>query len=59
MAGCAAEHHAYKVGLGETGETASMVGGITKGDVNFLRGGGAGDSIVRVRDMGNLGINSK
>ena len=51
MSGCATEHHARKVGLGETGYTALMGGGRTKGVGNFLQGGGSGDSTVWFIDM--------
>ena len=57
MVGCAAEHHARKVGLGETGDTATTVRGRNQGIGNFLQGGGAGDSTVWVRDVGTFGDN--
>ena len=46
-----------KVGLGETGNIDSTGGGITQGVGNFLQGGGAGHSIVWVRDVGPFGGN--
>ena len=59
MYGYAAEHHAHKVGLGETGDTALTGGGITQGVGKFLQGGGAGDSIIWVRDVGLFGVNGE
>ena len=50
-----AEHHARKVGLGETGDTVLTGGGRTKGIGNFIQGGGAGDYIVWVGEMGPFG----
>ena len=59
MAGCAAEHHACKVGLEETGDTASTGGGKTQGVRNFLQVSGAGDSIVWVGYMVPLDVNGE
>ena len=53
------EHHARKVGLRDTGDTASTGGGSNQGVGKFLQGSGAGDSIVRVRDVGPFGVNGK
>ena len=47
------------VGLGEAGETTSTGGGITQGVGKFIQGGGAGDSIVWVGDVGHFGVNEK
>ena len=55
MAGCAAEHHACKVVMRETGENATTGRGITQGGGNVLQGGGAGDPTVRFIDMGPFG----
>ena len=49
------DNHAYKVGLGETGNTASTGGGITQGVRNFIQGRGVGDSTVWVEDVGPFG----
>ena len=57
MAGCAAEHHARKVGLGETGDTALTGKGRTQGVGNFLQVNGAGNSNVCVVDVGTFGGN--
>ena len=59
MAGCAAEQHARKVGLGETGDTASAGGGRTQSVGNFLQGSGAANSIVSIGDVLPFGVNSK
>ena len=59
MAGCAAEHHALKVIKGENGETSTTGRGRTQGGGNVLQGGGAGDPIVWVRDVGNFGGNEE
>ena len=59
LASCAAEHHVNKVGMGDTGDTASTGGGITQGVSNFLQGGGVYNSIVWVRDVGPFGVNGK
>ena len=59
MTGCVAEHHARKVGLGETGDTAAAGGGRTQGVGNFLQGGGAGNSIVWVGDVVTFGVNDE
>ena len=59
MAICAAEHHARKVGLGGTGDTASTGGVITQGVNKLLQGCGAGNYIVWVRDVGPFGVNEK
>ena len=53
------EHHARKVGLGETGGTASTGGGITQGVGIVIQVGGAGDYIVWVGDVGPFGVNGK
>ena len=49
------ENHAYKVGLGETGDTALSRGSRTQGVGNFIQDGGAGDSTVWVGDVGPFG----
>ena len=54
MAGCVAEHHASKVGLGETGDTAPTGSGITQGVCNALLGGSAGNPTVWVGDVGHF-----
>ena len=54
MAGCAEEHHAHKVSLVETGDTAFTRGDRTQGIGNFLHVGGASNSTVRVGDVGPL-----
>ena len=59
MAGCAAKNHARKVGLGETRDTIFTEGGISQGIGKFLQGGGAGDYIVWVRDVGPFGVNGE
>ena len=59
MASYAAEHNARKVGLGETRENALTGGGRTRGVENFLQGGGAGNSIIWVRDVGPFGVNDE
>ena len=59
MDGCAVEHHAHKVGLGETGYTVFTVGSRIQGVSNYLQGCGAGNSIVWVRGVGILGVNGK
>ena len=57
MAVCAAEHHARKVGLGETGDTDLTVRGIPQGDGNFLQGSGPSDTNVWFGDVSTFGIN--
>ena len=59
MARCAAKHHARKVGLGEARYTTLTGGGRSKCAGKFLQGGGAGNSIVWVRNMGPFGVNGK
>ena len=59
MASCAAKHHARKVGLGEARDTTFTGGGRSQGVGKFLQVGGAGDSIVWVRNVGPFGINGK
>ena len=59
MASCAAEHHARKVVLGDTGDTDPTGRGITQGAGNVLQGGGAGDPTVRVGDLGPFGGNGE
>ena len=54
-----AEHHARKVGLGETGDTSLTVRGITQGVAKFLQGGGEGNSIVWVGDVGPFVVNGE
>ena len=45
--------------MGETGDTDLTGGGRTQGVGNFLQGGGAGNSIIWVGDMGNFRVNGK
>ena len=45
--------------MGENGGTASEVGRRTQGVRNFLQGGGAGNSIVWVGDVGPFAVNGK
>ena len=54
-----AKHHARKVDLGEARDTNLTGGGRYQGVGMFLQGGGAGDSIVWVRNVGTFGINDK
>ena len=48
------EHHARKVGLGETRETAPTGRGRPQGDGNVLQGGGSGNTTAWVKDVGPL-----
>ena len=50
--GCSEEHHACKVGLGETGDTAPTGRGRPQGGGNVLQGGGSSDTPVWVGDVG-------
>ena len=59
MVGCAAKHHACKVGLGEARDTTLTGGGRYQGVGKFLQGGGAGDSIVWVGNVGTFDVNGK
>ena len=59
MAGYYEKHHARKVGLGEARDTTLTGGGRSQGVGKFLQGGGAGDSIVWVGNMGPFGFNGK
>ena len=59
MAGCAAKHHARKVGLGEARDTTPTGVGRSQGVGKLLQGSGAGHSVVRVRNMGPFGVNGK
>ena len=43
--------------MGEARDTTSTGGGISQGVGKFLLGGGAGDSIVWVENVGPLGVN--
>ena len=54
-----AKHHARKVGLGEARDTNLTGGGRSQDVGKFLQGGGAGDSIVWVRNVGPLCVNGK
>ena len=45
--------------MGEARENTSTGGGRSQGVGKFLQGGGAGDSIVWVRNVGPLGVNVK
>ena len=55
MAVCAAEHHARKVGLGETRDTALAGRGRSQCGRNVLQGGGSSNSTIWFRDVGPLG----
>ena len=59
LSGCAAEHHARKICLRETRDTALKSGGRTKGIDNCLQGGGAGNSNVWVGYVGPFGDNGE
>ena len=59
MAGCAAKHHAHKVGLGGARDNNSTGGGRYQGVGEFLQGGGAGDSIVWIINVGTFSVNGK
>ena len=59
MAGCAAEHHARKVGLGDSRDTALTGRGIPQGGSNVLQGGGPGNTDVWFRDVGTFGGNGE
>ena len=59
MVGCAAEHHARKVGLGETGVADFTGGERTQGVGKVLQGSDTGNSIVLVGDVGPFGVNGK
>ena len=54
-----AKHHAYKVGLGQARDTTSTGGGRKQVVGKFLQGGGAGNSIVWVGNVGPFGVNGK
>ena len=59
MDSCTSKHHALKVGLGEARDTTAAGGGRYQGAGKFLHGGGAGNSIVWVRNVGPFGVNGK
>ena len=59
MAGCVAKHHGRKVILGEARDTTLTVEGRSQGVGKFLQGGGAGDYIVWVGNVGPFVINGK
>ena len=59
MYGCAAERHARKVGLGETGDTASMRWVRIQGVGKFLQSSGVGNNILWVGGVGPLGDNGE
>ena len=59
MTGCAAKHHACKIILEEASDTSSTGTGISQGVRKFLQGGGAGNIIVWVGNVGPLGVNGK
>ena len=48
-----------KVGQEGNGDTDPMGRGKTQGVSNVLQGSGAGDRTVRVREVGNFGINGE
>ena len=54
-----ARHHVRKVGLGEARDNNLTGGGISQGVGKFLKGGGAGNSIVWVGNVGTFGFNGK
>ena len=57
MAGCAAKHHEHKVGLGDFRDTTLTGGGRSQGVGKFLQGGGAGNSILWVKNVGPFSVN--
>ena len=59
MAGCASKHHARKVDLGEARDTTSKGGDVSQGVSRFLHGGGTGDFIVWVINVGPFCVNVK
>ena len=59
MAVCAEKHHARRVGLGEARDSTLTGGGRSQGVGKFLQGGGAGNSIVWVGNMGPFSANGK
>ena len=59
MAGCAEKHHASKVGLGKTRDTTLIGGGRSQVVIKFLQGGGTGDYILWVGNVGPFGVNGK
>ena len=59
MAGCAAKHHARKVGHGEIGDTTPLGRVRPQGGGNVLQGGGAGSTIVWVGYVGPFGGNGE
>ena len=59
MDGCAAEHHARKVSLKETGRISQAGRGRTQGSLNVLQGGGPGNTNVQVVDVGRCGSNGE
>ena len=59
MARCVEKHHARKVGLREGWDTTLTGGGRSQGVVNFLQGGGSGDSIVWDGNVGPFVVNGK
>ena len=57
MASCVVEHHAHKVGLGETGYTAPTRNGRPQGGGNVLKGGGPSNTTVWFGNVGPFGGN--
>ena len=53
------EHHARKVGLGETGETALTGRGRPQGGGNVLQSGGSSNITVWLGDVGPYGGNGE
>ena len=45
--------------MGESRDTTLTGGGISQGVGEFLQGGGAGDSILWVENVGPFGVNGK
>ena len=59
MAVCAEKHHASNVGLREAKDTTLTGEGRSQGVGKFIQGGGTGNSIVWVRNMGPFSVNEK
>ena len=59
MAGCAAKNHERKVGLREARDTTLTGEGRSQGVGKFIQGGGTGNSIVWVRNVGPFSVNGK
>ena len=59
MDGYAEKHHTRKVGLGEAMGNTLAGGGIFQGVGKFLQGGGVGDYIVWVGNVGPIDVYGK